>query len=235
MTRTITAPNLVQSQRWGCDSTSSVRLFPFQQIWATGLRRACPKLWSRTIRWNNASINSAGNWRQYAGFQVEIQKKRGSGCSVPTPALPGANSHWISGEPRGGEQTQTAPLLEMTLKMVAKCSRQKKEDSPTRCTRRTARYSTADTPAERNMYFYFNTHFSSCSLFSTRAQASATKADPGTQPKSRFSRYLWRWGFNWKVTLHVHPGAISGNSRSHRQRRPSAMIAWTVYIRVKRW
>ena len=31
--------------------------------------------------------------------------------SVPTPALPGANSHWISGGSRGGEETQTAPLL----------------------------------------------------------------------------------------------------------------------------
>lgn len=143
MTRTITAPNLVQSQRWGCDSTSSVLAFSlFSRSEQLDCGEHVQKLWSRTIaiRWNNASINSAGNWRQYAGFQVEIQKKRGSGCSVPTPALPGANSHWISGEPRGGEQTQTAPLLEMTLKMVAKYSRQIKGDSPKRCTRRAARY-----------------------------------------------------------------------------------------------
>lgn len=111
MSGTITAPNLVQSQLGLWLDIIRPCLLHSQHIWATGLWRACPKLWSRTIaiRWNNASINSASNWRQYVGFQVEIQKKRGSGCSVPTPALPGANSHWISGESRGGEQT--APLL----------------------------------------------------------------------------------------------------------------------------
>lgn len=54
-----------------------------------------------------------GGWS--VASQVGTQKKRGSGCSVPFPlpacALPGANSHWISGGSRGGEQTQTAPLL----------------------------------------------------------------------------------------------------------------------------
>lgn len=41
----------------------------------------------------NSSINRLGNWGEggvgvYAGFQVGIQKKRGSGCSVPFPPLP---------------------------------------------------------------------------------------------------------------------------------------------------
>lgn len=130
MTRTIAAPNLVQSQRLGL-WLDIIRpcLSPFPADLSNWTAESMSKkLWSRTIS------NKDGTrlpeiaqviWRQYAGFfQVEIQQKRGSGCSVPTPALPGANSHWISGEPRGGEQTQTAPLLKMTLKMVAKYSRQ---------------------------------------------------------------------------------------------------------------
>lgn len=137
---------------------------PSQHLWATGLWRACPKLWSRTIaiRWNNASRNSAGNWRQYAGFQVGIQKKRGSGCSVPTPALPGANSHWISGESRGGEGSTLRRCWNDTKNGRKKFASDKGRFAETLHTTRTAILH--GKPADRNVHFYFNTHFSSCSL-----------------------------------------------------------------------
>lgn len=116
----------------------------------------------------------------------------------------------------------------MARKVVANYSRQIK-DSPERWTRRTTRYSTAHRPIETCT---FDPTPTSQAVHFSRACTSRCppRASPGTQPKSRFLRYLWRRGFNWKVTLHVHPGAISGNSRSHRQRRPSSRITWTVYI-----
>lgn len=58
----------------------------------------------------NSSINNPGErgWLQSWGPGENVVQ----GGSVPTPAaLPGANSHWISGGSRGGEQAQTAPLL----------------------------------------------------------------------------------------------------------------------------
>lgn len=53
----------------------------------------------------------------------------------------------------------------------------------------------------------------SCDLVFFRARTSRRKQNTAgfRIRKARFFRYLWRRGFNWKVTLHVHPGAISGS------------------------
>lgn len=54
------------------------------------------------------ALKSPGGWGGMAPpFQVGIETWFRVFRSVPTPALPGANSHWISGESRGGERTHT--------------------------------------------------------------------------------------------------------------------------------
>lgn len=77
-------------------------------------------------------------------FQVGIETWFRVFRSVPTPALPGANSHWISGESRGGEREHTqgerdcavlkTPLnqesqLFLFLKKKKKCTSRNKKKS----------------------------------------------------------------------------------------------------------
>lgn len=83
--------------------------------------------------------------------------------SVPTPVLPGANSHWISGESRGGEQTQTAPL--------SKCHTKKElfRIKYIKIQANVAQDAQRDTQNQKpqmagNAWFHYNTLFS-CILF----------------------------------------------------------------------
>lgn len=115
-------------------------------------------------------------------MREEVASKLGSRRNVDqgvpfrsTPTLPGAISHWISGGSRGGEQTQTAPLLKYNDDNLFPCKKYKIE--------RNAAPDPEGQSHTHNPPLAFTTQPASCVL-SSRTHTNDTKKNPGSEQKN---------------------------------------------------